>query len=195
MPGLSTAQCTGPCSAGHFCPAGSSKPKEHRCPPGRYGARQGLMDRGCDGPCPAGYYCSEGATTPQPCGSDGFFCPTSSGRPLPVQPGYYSTGGTNTTRTGEVACPPGSYCTRGIRQPCPAGTYGMRDKLSSPACDGRCAVGSFCPEGSSLPNATPCPAGTYGDREGLTSSECSGQCRPGFECQAGSSNQYSRITH
>ena len=36
------SDCDGPCSAGYYCPAGSSIPTQNLCPAGTYGARAGL---------------------------------------------------------------------------------------------------------------------------------------------------------
>jgi hypothetical protein len=75
---------------------------------------------------------------------------------------------------------------KGIRSRCPAGTYGNRLGLSSPACSGLCPVGHYCPEGSINGTFHRCPAGRYGSSEGETDSSCSGECAPGYHCYEGS---------
>ncbi len=78
-------------------------------------------------------------------------------RPTLVSPGYYAVGGTNTTRTGQEPCPPGTSCANGVITNCPAGRY---QPLSGQVrCDNACPPGSFCPEGSAEP--VPCPVGTF----------------------------------
>ena len=58
-----------------------------------------------------------------------------------------------------------------MRRACPAGTFGAREASASPACDGVCSAGFFCPEGSNSPQARVC--GPKGD--------------PSVFCPAGSS--------
>jgi hypothetical protein len=41
------------CPVGHYCDQG----QVIECPPGRYGAVQGMSSSDCSGPCAAGYYC------------------------------------------------------------------------------------------------------------------------------------------
>ena len=38
------------------------------------------------------------------CGDDSLYCPSGSGAPMQVQPLYYTTGGTATTRTDQAFC-------------------------------------------------------------------------------------------
>ena len=81
--------------------------------------------------CDAGYYLPANATTCSPCGSINYYCPggtfnvssTIQGRNA-VSPGYYSTGGTSSTRTGQEQCTGATYCTGGTQQNCPAQTSG-----------------------------------------------------------------------
>lgn len=115
------------------------------------------------------------------------FCPKTSARPIPVFLGHYTVGGSNSsTRTDQVLCPAGSYCTGGIRQPCPAGRYGFLTGLTSSNCSGLCAKGYYCPAGSTVATQNLCPIGRYGDREGLGSADCSGACLRALDCPAGS---------
>ncbi|KAL3801129.1 hypothetical protein HJC23_002422 [Cyclotella cryptica] len=60
------------CPAGYFCQQGL----RHKCPPGTFGEKSGLVDDTCSGLCPRGY-----------------FCPENTVHPLPCSPGAYSTGG------------------------------------------------------------------------------------------------------
>lgn len=45
--GLSTADCSGLCARGHFCPAGSTSAFQEPCPAGKFGAVRGLVDGFC----------------------------------------------------------------------------------------------------------------------------------------------------
>ena len=57
-----------------------------------------------------------------------------SGRHLATVPNYID----------QVQCPPGSFCRRGIKYPCPVGTYGSSPGLSNPRCSGPCHAGECC---------------------------------------------------
>ena len=83
------------CQAGHFCRYGV----KHQCGDTFVG-----MDK-CIGP---GCYCKYA-------GQDS---------PIPVVPGFYSTGGTSYTRTGQEMCPPGHYCNgNGSKILCPCNRH------------------------------------------------------------------------
>lgn len=49
-----------------------------------------------------GYQCNSGVKTD--CGGDNVYCPEGTSTPLPVSTGFYSTGGTSTTRSGQSQC-------------------------------------------------------------------------------------------
>ena len=76
-----------------------------------------------------------------------------------MRAGYYAAGigdpdHEEETRDQEKECKPPNYCPGGgttgdgKEHKCPAGKFGNSNKLSSPACDGDCARGFFCTEGS-----------------------------------------------
>ncbi len=112
--GLADEECSGPCAVGHWCAAGSITDKAAECPAGRYGAVVGLSTPACSpdcrhGACPrpsvcaAGFLCPAGSiiASPRECGGAHVYCPAvrpvsfddvDLSRPLPVAPGYYSTG-------------------------------------------------------------------------------------------------------
>ena len=48
-----------PCNAGFYCVQGVSR----RCPAGRYGGVDRLLDANCTGPCAKGHYCLQGSTS------------------------------------------------------------------------------------------------------------------------------------
>lgn len=80
--------------------------------------------------CSPGYYLPAYSTSCSVCGSPGYYCPggafvsvssSAQGR-NPVRTGYYSTGGTPTTRTGQSQCSGAVYCTDGVQYNCPSET-------------------------------------------------------------------------
>jgi hypothetical protein len=53
-------------------------------------------------------------------------------------------------------------------------------------CEGFCARGHWCGQGSTSSKQNKCPAGTYGAARGLKNKQCSGLCERGHYCPAGS---------
>ncbi|CAM9366188.1 unnamed protein product, partial [Ectocarpus sp. 8 AP-2014] len=78
------------CPKGRYCRQGLAT----LCPAGTFGEREGLHDDACSGPCPAGWYCPPGAIDPfaLACGGPEHYCPEDSGRPLPVDRGFFAEG-------------------------------------------------------------------------------------------------------
>jgi hypothetical protein len=112
-PGALNVNCTGACSAGYACPAGSVSPTALLCtagtysppgsgaclpcPSGVYGTANATAVASCTAPCPAGRYGTPGASSPActgPC-SSGFLCPagSSNATAVPCPAGKYSVGG------------------------------------------------------------------------------------------------------
>lgn len=60
------------------------------------------------------------------------------------------------TRTGQVPCPPGSFCTSGRRYGCPPGRFGSRHEETSHLCQADCQAGFFCPWQSVRPDQVVC---------------------------------------
>lgn len=162
--GLRSAACSGLCSEGHFCPAGSIAATQFPC--------------GDDS-----FYCPEGSPRP---------IPAAAGR-YTVSRAHLDLLASNVTepprgsldpaghglRVAEVLCPPGSYCRAGVSVPCPVGRYGNMSGLQTEQCGFECEDGDYCPSGSVLPTVCPkgyycpdgkapviCPAGTYGATTG-----------------------------
>ena len=75
--------------------------------------------------CDPGTYLKANATSCSNCGGNAYYCPggtfevsaTAQGR-YSVSSGYYSTGGTSTTRTGQEECEAGYKCSGGVRSSC-----------------------------------------------------------------------------
>jgi hypothetical protein len=206
-PVMVLANCTGPCTAGHFCPAGSDRPDAFPCPAGWYSlpgaaacsqcgagrfgntSRQSSAD--CSGDCTAGYFCVAGSVN-------------ATAAPCPAGQFSFAAAGTCTN------CSLGSYgahaalTTPGCTGLCPAGTYGAVPGLAVATCSGACAAGYACVAGSTNATAAVCPvgrfsiggagdctacrAGRYGAVPAMPAPDCTGNCSAGYFCTAGSSS-------
>ncbi len=106
-----------------------------------------------------GHYCLEGSPNKQQfvCGNSSVFCPRGSFEPTFAHEGFYSAHSghdageqwywdkNNVTCSVELPCEPGYYCTKGIKYPCPPGTFGWRYGMTDHFCGGQCAPGYYCP--------------------------------------------------
>lgn len=109
------------CPPGSYCLEGI----QYACAAGRYGSTPQMINSSCTGLCRGGYYCPEGSTRDMQhaCGDHSVYCPEGSPQPIPVSPGYYSTGFQNSMEneivgsyldvhaTSQLICEPGTYCT------------------------------------------------------------------------------------
>jgi hypothetical protein len=170
--GLTSSICSGLCSPGYYCPAGSTSPTQYEC----------------GGP---GFFCPEGSEKP--------IAAASGRKTVRTIPGVGSTS-TSVANTDQL-CDYGHYCIGGIQIECPVGKYGDVQGLQTALCSGPCRSGEYCPQGSVNPTICekgyycpdgylrhPCPAGTFGATKGLKDSRCSGLCRPGYYCEQGSTS-------
>ena len=76
--------------------------------------------------------------------------------------GYYSTGGTSTTRTGQSQCTGATYCASGVRNSCP-GSYTANTtagKTSASQCQISVSAGKYIATANSSTQST-CAAGRY----------------------------------
>merc|ERR1719375_2545982 len=94
------------------------------------------------------------------------YCPEGSGEAIQVDRAFYSTGGTNETRSGQTMCDAGHFCDRGTKYNCPPGRYGSVRGLENGNCSGICPAGFYCPFGSTYPRQCGdsqryCPEGSY----------------------------------
>jgi hypothetical protein len=150
-----------PCEPGYYCQGGI----KYACPAFRYGWRYMQVDVACDGSVAPGCYAPQPqggpllSDCPAQCGDINVYCPPTGQerRPTLVSPGHYAVGGTNTTRTGQEPCEPGTFCANGVVTSCPAGRY--EPLAGQVRCDHACPPGFYCPEGSSEPLA--CSVGTF----------------------------------
>jgi hypothetical protein len=174
------------CSPGYWCPPGSTVPTQRRC-----GNSSVYCPMGSKAPtlAPPGYYTILGLPITGEHrlnqGGDGNGVDGDSRRKGPND-----MGGTSEleaqTRSDIAICPTGYYCRRGVRKPCPRGTYGSTTGLSTRECSGLAALGHWTREASTSPTQYKCSPGKYADREGSTSSSCTGSCDHGFYCTSGS---------
>ena len=108
------------------------------------------------------------------CGGNNYYC--SGGVRNTVSSGYYSTGGTATTRTGQTQCEAGYYCASGVRDACDGGTQYQNEKgktscknvsdgyyKSSNSAQAQCPENYRSGAGASAQNQckTSCDAGEY----------------------------------
>eukprot|EP00946_MAST-07B_sp_MAST-7B-sp1_P000727 g727.t1 len=179
--GLRSAACSGVCARGHWCPAGSTGPRERPCPAGRFGASLGLATPACSGACREGYWCPERSLTDThaACGAVYLFCPRGSAVPVQVSPGHYTIGGNDEyTMTSQRICEPGYFCAgvaaASSMHPGSPEFRGHGNGLNSSAREAqRAHPGGIRRE---------CPPGTFGSISGLETVACSGPCPAGFYC-------------
>ena len=165
--GESSESCTGPCSPGYFCTAGSTSPTQSPCGGNDVYCGAGsasphavaLGDRTIGGdattrsgvePCPSGSYCVSGVAAP--CLAGRFGCATGLWEPEcngKCTPGFYCPAGANSSRFAECGgaqyyCPEGSAAPA----PVPLGYYSVGG-VSSRQQSGiaLCPAGSYCVDG------------------------------------------------
>ena len=116
--------------------------------------------------CSAGYYLKANATSCSPCGGNNYYCKggtfnvssSAQGRNT-VSSGYYSTGGTSTTRTGQSACGGNNYyCSAGVRYTVSSGYYSTGGTSTTRTGQSQCTGATYCSGG--VQNS--CPAQTAG---------------------------------
>jgi hypothetical protein len=153
-------RASAPCSAGSYCPSGSS-----------------ALNQG--GPCPAGYYCRRGSDR-IPCPAGTYCTPgmSAAAQALPCSAGKYCPSGSSTLDQGGL-CPAGYYCAAGSdRATCSNGAY-CPPGSTTPDQGGLCAVGFFCAAGADRVACSAgkyCPSGSF-DQNAL--------CTAGYYCAAG----------
>lgn len=183
-PGNKTCSAQVLCEPGYYCDGGI----KYQCPEGTYGYTYGLQSVDQCKVCAEGYYCPSYPGPPQTqadpykCGGNEFYCFAGTGndRKL-VEPGYYTSGGDELTRTQQNLCPLGHYCKQGSLYPCPAGVYGNSRGLTDKSCSGWCPAGYYCPAGS--PNPTECEDGSYSLQGSSSCITCPGGVDPSTKWQ------------
>ena len=135
--GLSDAACSGGCTAGYYCPAGSATPQALTCADGYAGTLCADSDNAS---------CLDTVLTQF--APESVYCPAGVALPMSVPQGYLSLGNNSTMRSSVLPCSSGTYCVNGVNASCPAGRFGCADRLSDAGCNGPCAPGYYCPPGS-----------------------------------------------
>ena len=116
----------------------------------------------------AGYYVSSpGASSQTACGAVNRYCVGGLANFATVSTGYYTTGGTTTTRVGQSQCSAGSYCTGGVEAQCTPGTFSSGHGAVS--CEA-CPEGRFNDE-TEAHSCEECPEGRFNDETGAQSCE------------------------
>jgi hypothetical protein len=174
--GINSASCTGLCTAGYYCPAGSSSATAVRCggntvycPPGApapVNVSVGHFSVGTAGmrsdqqQCGPGTYCLDGVATPCPVAT---FSDTSGAVACTgvCFAGYTCAAGSSSGNATE--CIPGAYCPSGDPEApilCPTGRYRSLTR------------------GASMSDCSLCPAGTYSNSTGEVAVEGCLPCAP-----------------
>ena len=87
------------------------------------------------------------------------YCPAGSPSPIPAEVGSYTLGGSSSSTGVESSpCEAGYYCVSGVKNPCPAGTYGDSVGMSAVTQCQPCHAGYLCPAASFVGEATADPA-------------------------------------
>ncbi|XP_072885876.1 uncharacterized protein [Hemitrygon akajei] len=168
------------CMQGHYCPPGSILPIP--CPVGHYLHQEGAADISSCTLCDPGMYCSVvGLSAPEG----------------PCRPGYYCTGGSNTSIPvampfGDI-CPAGYYCPLGTKHafenPCPAGTWSNFTSAQDIALCLPCTPGFSCSQTALTHPNELCSPGFYCKNGAKTSrpldGETGGLCPKGYYCPEG----------
>ena len=117
--------------------------------------------------CSAGYYkaahsVAYGSTSScSACGAVDKYSAAGASACSTVDTGYYTTGGTTTTRTGQLQCKSGTYCTGGVQNTCPSG-YGASAAGSDAAADCYMSVAATkYVKAANDSSASACGTGTY----------------------------------
>ncbi|KAL4094950.1 hypothetical protein PRIC1_010600 [Phytophthora ramorum] len=137
--GLASAACSGLCTAGYYCPRGSTSDTQLPC-----GSVNVFCPPGSALPVQvaSGYYTvGDQKATKDSLTEDALAAERDKDR---------------TTRVAQRRCEPGHYCVDGERHACPAGTFGNKAGLTTAECSGLCAAGYYCPEGSIVAQAVAC---------------------------------------
>ena len=152
------------CSSGHFCPEGATV--EIPCPSGTFSNASGNAEVDDCLLCTAGFYCNgRGLTAPTGECSSGYYCPEGQTDATPL----------------EFVCTPGHFCEAGspILYECLPGTFQAMRAQSS--CD-ECPSGYYCDPFESIFNNGSSSNDSLLASEGISTPVI---CPPGYYCLAG----------
>eukprot|EP00347_Sterkiella_histriomuscorum_P024400 403331247 len=187
--------CTGSIRTRQYCPAGTFNNIDRSstiddcepCPPGYYCPNDAALKKILT--CPEGYYCIQGSAAGVTC-PIGFYCPSGSNTPIPCSAGMYC--GTTGLISPSGKCTAGYYCTyESVSPTTVSATQGsaacadyeslLCKRGSTIATQNSCPMGSYCPEGSSVPTA--CPIGTYSNKTNIVAESDCTPCDAGKFCR------------
>jgi hypothetical protein len=166
---LQSAACSGLCSLGFFCPAGSASATANECPPQSTSlvGSSSLADCNClAGFSPQGtscHACSAGrfksTTSNAACSSENAMCSDlrSSWAVFVV---WQDCGAGSYSLSGATVC-----------SPCPSGRYGTGGSPSA-ACTGACRPEFWCGQASTNGNQNPCPASSNSSAGASSVADC-----------------------
>ncbi len=202
---LTSATCTAPCSAGFYCPSGSTSATQAVCGAGTYS----LAGAGLCTPCTLGQYqAATGQSTCALCAAGAcetrvgdlrtglaptndwlitlwrrlcFLCPFVN---IAFCLGYFGAAAGMSVSTCTGACFAGSYCplgsTSATQLPCAVGQYSAAGATACVSCQAGKYQGR---EGQA--SCVACLPGSYGSTTGLLVSNCTAPCTAGYYCPAG----------
>lgn len=202
--GLQTAQCSGQCPAGYYCPAGTISPIANKCSQGQFcpsGSSyptlipDGYVGKGGDSEtrdaidvCPRGFYCRGGVQFVCPGGTNGEATGLSDESCSGVCPmGWFCPPGTVQPNSNPCGHSPTSYCPAGSPSPVTT-TLGFYTIDSTYDFGGGYGGEAVCPPGSYCLGGERhlCAGGRWGATKQSTRRECDGVCAQGWFCPAGS---------
>ena len=204
--GLTTAECSGDCPPGHYCPAGTINPlpcgnSSYYCPKassrplpipiGYYGTGNTDFKLFSEiAICPKGSYCTEGYRYPCLPGywgdSEGLSSSECSGE---CPAGWYCPSGTAAALSHPCLLSPTMFCPKGSSRQfnVNVGYYAIESHIDEGGGYGSeaiCPAGSYCLNGV----RTLCPGGRFGAIQQMTQATCSGVCKAGWYCPPGSTS-------
>ena len=174
--GINLATCSGLCTAGFYCPAGSTSATASPC-----GGSSVYCPSGASLPInvSAGYYSvgTVGQRSDQQQCAPGSYCVGGVSIPCPVATFSNTSGATVCAGVcaAGYSCAPGS--SSGTSQECVAGAYCPGGDPAAPIL---CPVGRYrsSTKGAALEDCTLCPSGTYSNRTGEVAVEGCVPCAP-----------------
>eukprot|EP00752_Nemacystus_decipiens_P010330 g9202.t1 len=178
------------CPRGSFCPPGTTRGDEFKCPLGTFANTTNLADATECSTCTAGWYCDDiGQASPTDRCATGYYC--NGGATTATPDSSSSTGYRGDTcvdrsnGTSNDVCPPGHYCPLGSSapEPCPPGTASSSFGLSSVDECPDCTPGFYCPDFGTYNATLKCRAGYYCPGGDANSTRA---CLAGHYCPTGS---------
>ena len=177
--GAGASSCT-ECNGGSYTSGGQADTRTacNNCPAGS----------ACDGTsvvteCGAGYYAPAGASQCTECGADDMWSGPGANDCEQCNPGYYTFGGTETTRTSCSLCPAGNQCTFGDSHKimCLSGFYAEEGSLYCFECGADNLYSSQLSE-----SCSECPAGSFTSGGSETTRHDCDTCPAGYACSGNS---------